>query len=948
MLHFPTIRRICWFKAVGPQLVVCIGQNMAGTAVAAYGAESFFGECIDAEYAGIYEVRWHHSWNRVTTNKKGTTGWATILQSGHAARPVGSIVRIHKCAANPCEARWPNTQYGMMGPPMHLQHVEAPVSAVAEATAGSSSTASAPPVASLHTTPSESPTPAVSPPPLPPPAAPPPEEELLEELLAPEEPASDSPPRPSSPQTAPVPALSAPAPQSPIVVSEEDDADACAIDSSAEAAHHKIQATLLALARTIRRPRSYVGYIAFILMGLLKECRPCAWEGPSSIDLLAVFAPWATEHCFKECPVQAIACVLVGQPDGCVHCAPISEEHPLERCGHYIAGTKVPVTAVAEQPNDIETLYASLGISTLATVMDGDCGLDVMTMMLAQPSSYDFRKQLRTEISEYLLSRMEEPWMLNLMVACQELQQEDVIAAQGAIGRKKPAVVAPAVAESAPVLVADESEIVPDEETCAAMRWASKLSDDANVLSLVRSLPKPIIQEQLQLYRNRKEQKPAVAAEQPIVIPKKPRYQERMLVCARFHMFCRSKGIDVEQKKLPWGVMTEFLREHVVWQAQIKRAARLAVLDWYRRWKRDAANVVATEVPAVAATSQKCLLKSKALLPAWCRTRGWGGGRSYKAPLIRQQLYEWWTGIRYAIDWKQLIQSRRSRGKKNLARFPRAIIILKTQQLLEEHAYACLLSGQRVQSFRPDSAWLARWMGEYGVSLRKANRKYQVPRHVLKERLEIFWVNLFRLRFFLLRILGYDPLILNFDQSPFHHNETGSQNKPTLSVRGSIVPIVEGNTDVKSRWTANLTTFSKFSSDGPMPFCEVMFKAASDGLVNDRLQNFLRSRGFPSWFSVTVAPKGSYREQDIIEFLTKHLEEWREGRDWRILLADDFSAHKTPNVFNLAWSRGYILLIHGGGCHSCGSNLRHRSQRTCSSRLWHSRITPLDRQDAGR
>ena len=69
----------------------------------------------------------------------------------------------------------------------------------------------------------------------------------------------------------------------------------------------------------------------------------------------------------------------------------------------------------------------------------------------------------------------------------------------------------------------------------------------------------------------------------------------------------------------------------------------------------------------------------------------------------------------------------------------------------------------------------------------------------------------------------------------------------------------------------------------------------------------------PAWFIVTVSPKGSYRENDVIIFLQRHLEEWREGRDWRILLADDYICHKSKNVFNLCWSRGYILIIHGGG-----------------------------------
>ena len=190
----------------------------------------------------------------------------------------------------------------------------------------------------------------------------------------------------------------------------------------------------------------------------------------------------------------------------------------------------------------------------------------------------------------------------------------------------------------------------------------------------------------------------------------------------------------------------------------------------------------------------------------------------------------------------------------------------------------------------------------YGLSFRKANRKYEVPRHVQKERLEIFWVTLFTIRFFISRVLGYDPIIVNFDQSPFHNNETGSQDKPTLNLRSVKVPVIEGNSDVKTRWTANLPDpQSRLSQENEQkPFHEMMFKAADDGTVNARLQKFIRSRGFPSTISVTVAPKGSYRSQDVIQFLSTHLDEWREGRDWRILLADDASAHRTetPNTLH--------------------------------------------------
>ena len=69
-------------------------------------------------------------------------------------------------------------------------------------------------------------------------------------------------------------------------------------------------------------------------------------------------------------------------------------------------------------------------------------------------------------------------------------------------------------------------------------------------------------------------------------------------------------------------------------------------------------------------------------------------------------------------------------------------------------------------------------------------------------------------------------------------------------------------------------TLSEFTAvaGGDMPAAECMFKGEPGGQRYARLQEFLRSRGFPSWFTVTVAPKGSYREQDIIAWMRKHLE----------------------------------------------------------------------------
>ena len=117
------------------------------------------------------------------------------------------------------------------------------------------------------------------------------------------------------------------------------------------------------------------------------------------------------------------------------------------------------------------------------------------------------------------------------------------------------------------------------------------------------------------------------------------------------------------------------------------------------------------------------------------------------------------------------------------------------------------LTALSVQHSQPTARWFSGWQREYGLSMRKPNRKYKVPKAVMAERLEIGWLNVARIRALCLAEFGYDPEIENWDQSPFHHNESGSQNMPTLAVagNGAIVPLIEGHSATRERWTAAAT-----------------------------------------------------------------------------------------------------------------------------------------------
>ena len=142
--------------------------------------------------------------------------------------------------------------------------------------------------------------------------------------------------------------------------------------------------------------------------------------------------------------------------------------------------------------------------------------------------------------------------MHDIMVTCQELQAEDLTLYRS--GETKilavPTAPAPAVAEPAYQLADPKDVVTPDEETFAAMRWASKLEHDANVLSLLRSLPKEIVEEQVRLYGKRAATAVAEAAkEKPkIELCSNPGYHVRMLIAQRFHIYCQSHHIVADKR----------------------------------------------------------------------------------------------------------------------------------------------------------------------------------------------------------------------------------------------------------------------------------------------------------------------------------------------------------------------------------------------------------------
>ena len=250
-------------------------------------AATICGESTWVPHTGYYEFQWEPAVSKKTTNPNGTTGWARITHSTNPAITLVGLHRIHLCKFNPCRAWYPDSKYGAIGPPMHLQEVgfHGEPAAVAEP-----SGSHLPLPVAVET--------AVAAPPCEPPSVvaecaaivpalaleQAPVDQPVSTECPVEEPVvhTDMVDAPGCPKEASLQNMKPLAPASPsrsMHVHSHCVPDAAADAKSAVATKHTIHVALLALARSIRRPRSYVGYSAFILMGFLKKCQPCVWGG---------------------------------------------------------------------------------------------------------------------------------------------------------------------------------------------------------------------------------------------------------------------------------------------------------------------------------------------------------------------------------------------------------------------------------------------------------------------------------------------------------------------------------------------------------------------------------------------------------------------------------------------------------------------------------------------
>lgn len=913
-------------------------------------------------------AKWQWEPTRPTRRPAGVTGWASYQ---------GQTIRLHVCANNPCTARHEPSKYGEMPVPKHgrLRSTTVVVSPVKEPPAP---VGVQPASAEVHQLPApagvcpSTTTVVVSPVEEPPapvgvqPAsaevqapAPAPNEQIpapAEELPVAQAPApSDQAPAPADlpppPQgaalckgfaAAPLPATQVadicttlvpakiPKPQPPL--EETEDVVICG-----EVLSESLAAQMKGFVVELQTPCKPIGVSAFLLFALAKRVRVHVWYGKNCVDVLSKYAPWLSDSISNKAPVEAIACRYDGKNGyGTLHFV----EEDVKRVNHWVGCIPLGASGVTDDHGDgaaddddtntFQAIYLSLGRIVIPTVADGDCGLDVQCLMLGAMRHKALRDSLRCELAAFALAHMGNRALIASLYRLVEVKEHLGLYELAAAGEQLlmddvPSDNVPRGNERNDVRTFSDDQI-------SAAKWKCglhKASSEA-IVDVLRALPDSIIEATVNEFKNRSAPGPSSPQRPAILLSRDALLKTKLKAGEAFFQFIQEReGGELpyatlerlKQGKTPYGAFPAFTEKY----PELKRCAAArgqSLLRMYQRAvslylspqhtvvtvdspsedKEPPENPNACFTPHTQRTGQQYYSSRLRFTRDDKRRRSLGGGRHRSAAILRELLMEWYGVIRHSVDCKIMV------------RFPKQVLLVKAQMLQQEYCAQCLLIGIAPEKVDVTGRWLNELLDEYRVSDRKPNRKFKVPRSVLKERLEIWWVVVARLRILVFLHFGYEPVAKNIDQSPFHGNEAGSQACNTLALKGApTVPLLENHAATRERWSLNSITDSSLERiQQRLPGFEIMFKADGKQL-EARLKAYVVQKGVPFRCTVVTGPSGSYKEGDILNFLEEHLDAWGPNRRWEFVFLDAYAPGLTDNVQRLCWTRGYILVTHGGG-----------------------------------
>ena len=258
-----------------------------------------------------------------------------------------------------------------------------------------------------------------------------------------------------------------------------------------------------------------------------------------------------------------------------------------------------------------------------------------------------------------------------------------------------------------------------------------------------------------------------------------------------------------------------------------------------------------------------------------------GGRQKAKAPEVRQALFMWFIDVRESLK----------------GRLPRRLFKLKANQMYEDWlrenptpVYERLKFGNN---------WIKQWEAEYGISLRKPNKRYSVKKGDLVIRLQDYLKNVWRIRRYFIEKYGVDPPTINGDQMPLHRNECSQQK--TLNFKGEETFVKENHILSRER----VTFYTQVTSDSQFVTPKIIFKGKGTctkvNVAND--------------IHFQCSPSGSYRLEHMLKTISHFSNRFNPftQKNYAIYVIDVYAVHLMPEIRKAFFQRGYILVVMGGG-----------------------------------
>ena len=117
-------------------------------------------------------------------------------------------------------------------------------------------------------------------------------------------------------------------------------------------------------------------------------------------------------------------------------------------------------------------------------------------------------------------------------------------------------------------------------------------------------------------------------------------------------------------------------------------------------------------------------------VPEGLLLRSRGAGANYKAPELREALFDWFVDIRASLA---------------CALTPR-YVLYKAKELADNMLASMRQCGVYTPLPKLTPSWLWRWRNSFGISMRKPNSRVKASRQCMEQRLKAMWCNLIRLR----------------------------------------------------------------------------------------------------------------------------------------------------------------------------------------------------------